>query len=74
MQITQTLPDTSDNIQFCLRVKRAIKRNELRKPCIIHTKNKRGENIVFVVDDTISIHHGVVSYVATGEPLLPQYC
>jgi len=73
MQITQTLPDTSDNIQFCLRVKGAIKRNELRKPRIIHAKNKRGENIIFVVDDTIYIHHGVVSYVATGEPLLPQY-
>lgn len=73
MQITQTLPDTIENLQFCIRVWQEIERNELRAPRIIHAKNKKGKNLVFVVDDTISIHHGVVSYVATGEPLLPQY-
>lgn len=73
MQITQTLPDTTENIQFCLRVIQDIKRNKLRKPYLIHAINKGGKNVIFVVDDTISIHYGVVSYVATGEPLLPQY-
>jgi hypothetical protein len=73
MQITLSLPDDTENLLFCQKVRHDIKRNPLRRPKIHHQKNKKGNNVIFVMDDTIVIKHCVVVYKATGLPLLPQY-
>ena len=73
MQITKCLSDGTENLLFCQKVKADIKRNPLRRPKVLHQQNKKGNNVVFVDDDTIVMKHSVVTYRVTGEPLLPQH-